>query len=47
MAAVLVTFTNFAKKQEVKFLLASQQSDWKITNIKYDDGTDLVGILKQ
>jgi hypothetical protein len=45
-ATVLVTFTNFGKKQEVKFLLASGQSVWKITNIKYDDGTDLIGILK-
>jgi len=46
-ATVLVTFTNIGKKQEVKFLLASRQSGWKITNIKYDDGTDLIGILKQ
>lgn len=46
-ATVLVTFTNFGKKQEVKFLLASDQSVWKITNIKYDDGTDLIGTLKQ
>lgn len=46
VATVLVTFTNFGKKQEVKFLLASRQSGWKITNIKYDDGTDLIGILK-
>jgi hypothetical protein len=46
MATVLVNFTNFGKKQEVKFLLASRQSGWKITNIKYDDGTDLIGILK-
>jgi hypothetical protein len=44
---VLVTFTNFGKKQDVKFLLASRKSGWKITNIKYDDGTDLVQILKQ
>jgi hypothetical protein len=47
MATVLVTFTNIGKKQEVKFLLASRRSGWKITNIKYDDGTDLIGILKQ
>ncbi len=46
MATVLVTFTNFGKKQEVKLLLASRQGGWKITNIKYDDGTDLIGILK-
>ena len=45
-ATVLVTFTNFGKKQEVKFLLASRQGGWKITNIKYDDGTDLMGIIK-
>ena len=43
---VLVSFTNIGKKQEVKFLLASRQFGWKITNIKYDDGTDLIGILK-
>jgi Protein of unknown function (DUF3828) len=46
-ATVLVTFTNIGKKQEVKFLLASRPNGWKITNIKYDDGTDLIGILKQ
>jgi uncharacterized membrane protein len=45
-ATVLVTFTNIGKKQEVKFLLASRRSGWKITNIKYDDGTDLIQILK-
>ncbi len=45
-AIVLVSFTNIGKKQEVKFLLASRQAGWKITNIKYDDGTDLIGILK-
>lgn len=45
-ATVLVTFTNFGKKQEVKFVLASGQAGWKISNIKYDDGTDLIGILK-
>jgi len=45
-ATVLVSFTNIGKKQEVKFLLASRQFGWKITNIKYDDGTDLIGILK-
>lgn len=46
MATVLVTFTNIGKKQEVKFLLASRPAGWKITNIKYDDGTDLMGIIK-
>ncbi len=46
-ANLLVTFTNFGKKQEIKFLLASRPNGWKITNIKYDDGTDLIGILTQ
>ncbi|MEP6743635.1 MAG: hypothetical protein ABJB61_14140 [bacterium] len=46
-ASVLATFRNFGKKQEVKFLLASHRTGWKITNIKYDDGTELIGILKQ
>lgn len=46
-ATVLVTFTNFRKKQEVKFFLDSRQAGWKITNIKYDDGTDLIGILSE
>ena len=46
-ATVLVSFTNIGKKQEVKFLLASRPTGWRITNIKYDVGTDLVQILKQ
>jgi len=46
-ATVLVSFINIGKKQEVKFLLASHPTGWKITNIKYDDGTNLVQILKQ
>ena len=45
-ATVLVTFTNIGKKQEVKFLLISRQAGWKITNIKYDDGTDLIAIIR-
>jgi len=45
-ANVIVTFTNIGKKQQIRFILASRQTGWKITNIKYDDGTDLIGILK-
>jgi hypothetical protein len=45
-ANVIVTFRNFGKRQEIKFLLASRPTGWKITNIKYDDGTDLIGILR-
>jgi hypothetical protein len=47
-AEVKVSFENFGKKQEIVFLLSSKNktSSWKITNIKYDDGSDLLGILK-
>jgi hypothetical protein len=45
-ADVIVSFENFGKKEEITFLLVSEQTAWKISNIKYKDGTDLVGILK-
>jgi len=47
-AEVKVSFENFGKKVEIVFLLTSdtRAAGWKITNIKYDDGTDLLGILK-
>jgi hypothetical protein len=45
-ANVIVTFRNFGRRQAIKFLLASGPTGWKITNIKYDDGTDLIGILR-
>lgn len=47
-AEVKVTFENFGKKQQIMFLLTpgAVTSGWKIANIKYDDGTDLLGILK-
>jgi hypothetical protein len=47
-AEVKVTFENFGQKKEITFLLSSGagSSRWKIWNIKYDDGSDLLGILK-
>ncbi|HKP47651.1 MAG TPA: DUF3828 domain-containing protein [Pyrinomonadaceae bacterium] len=45
-ARVLVTFTNFGKPQQINFVLVPVGSGWRISNIKYDDGTDLIGILK-
>ena len=48
VAEVKVSFENFGKKEEIVFLLraGTRAAGWKIANIKYDDGTDLLGILK-
>jgi Protein of unknown function (DUF3828) len=45
-AEVKVTFENFGKRQEIIFVLVTDQAGWKIANIKYQDGTSLVGIFK-
>ena len=48
VAEVKVSFENFGKKEEIVFLLSPgpRAGGWKIANIKYNDGTDLSGILK-
>ena len=48
LAEVKVSFENFGKKEEIVFLLTPglRGGGWKISNIKYKDGTDLLGILK-
>jgi hypothetical protein len=43
---VRVTFDNFGKAEQVVFVLVSGPRGWKIADIKYSDGTTLVGILK-
>jgi len=47
-AEVKVTFENFGAKKEIIFVLrrSTGPRGWKISNIKYDDGADLLGILK-
>ena len=45
-AEVRVSFENFGQPKEITFLLIPRGSDWRITNIKYNDGTDLRGILE-
>ena len=45
-AAVTVTFENFDQKQTIEVRLVYVGNSWKITNIKYQDRTDLRGILK-
>ncbi len=44
-AEVVVSFENFGEKQEIVFLLAMQNSAWKITDIKYADGGSLLEML--
>ncbi|MDQ4122647.1 MAG: YbjP/YqhG family protein [Acidobacteriota bacterium] len=41
-ATVVVTFENFGKKTAITYSLARSNADWKITDIKYPDGTSLV-----
>lgn len=46
IADVVVSFENFGQKKEITFILAPRRNDWRVTNIKYDDGADLLGILQ-
>lgn len=45
-AEVVVSFENFGEKQRIVFELVSQQTGWKIANIKYGGGSDLLGMLQ-
>ncbi|MDX6611846.1 MAG: hypothetical protein QOD75_1032 [Blastocatellia bacterium] len=45
-ADVLVSFENFGQKKEITFVLVPRRDDWRIANIKYDDGADLLGLLQ-
>lgn len=47
-AEVKVTFENFGEKKEIIFMLRRGTGPWgwKISNIKYADGTNLLEILK-
>ena len=44
-AEVSVSFENIGKKTEILFQLDKVGNGWKIDDIKYDDGTTLIGIL--
>ena len=46
-AQVKVSFTNFDRKEEIRFDLSLSKTGWKVSNLTYLDGTTLVGILKQ
>ncbi|MGI8788721.1 MAG: DUF3828 domain-containing protein [Pyrinomonadaceae bacterium] len=45
-AEVPVTFENFGEKKSFIFMLVQQNSDWKISDIKYGGGSTLTGIFK-
>ena len=45
-AQVIVSFTNFDRKEEIRFDLTSSKGGWKVANLTYQDGTTLAGILK-
>ena len=47
MAEVVVSFENFGEKQSIVFELVSQKTGWKISNIKYGQGSDLLGMLQR
>jgi hypothetical protein len=43
--AVPVSFNNYGKKTRLKFMMVSEGGVWKIANIDYGEGTDLVKLL--
>ena len=46
-ATVPVTFLNYDRKESLKFLLVKTASGWKISNIDYGTGYDLLKILTE
>jgi hypothetical protein len=46
-ATVPVSFNNYDQKVKIKFLLVNTKEGWKIANIDYGEGSDLVKILSE
>jgi hypothetical protein len=46
-ATVTVKFQNFDRKDTLIYQLNRQKSDWKISDIKYNDGSSLLGYFKK
>ena len=46
-ATVPVTFMNFDRKVRIEFRLVNTKAGWKVSNIDYGGGSDLVQILSQ
>jgi hypothetical protein len=45
-AEVVVTFNNFDKKEKLTYKLVQRNSEWKIEDIDYGDGSSLLGWFK-
>jgi hypothetical protein len=46
-ATVPVTFVNYDRKERLEFLLVRTKGVWKISNIDYGGGTDLLKLLSE
>jgi len=46
-ASVLVTFSNAGRRERIKFLLRDTEGGWKVENLVYSDGSDLLKILNE
>jgi hypothetical protein len=46
-ATVHVTFNNYDRKEDLKFLMVKTPAGWKISNIDYGEGFDLLKILNE
>ena len=46
-ANVPVTFQNFDRKETLNYALVRRNAAWKISDIKYTDGTSLLGYFKE
>jgi hypothetical protein len=46
-ANVVVIFENFGKKKVITYQLVPRKTGWKIANIKYDDGSNMLGWFKE
>ena len=46
-ATVSVTFNNYDRKENLKFLMVKTAAGWKISNIDYGEGSDLLKILNE
>lgn len=46
-AEVPVSFKNLGQKHQIVFRLVAERSGWKIANLEYDDGANLVEILRR
>ena len=46
-ATVTVKFQNFEKRETVSYQLVKEKKGWKISDIKYADGSSLLGYFKE